>query len=68
LQGPVFEGHPSAFEAGCRHAEMLVVDETTIPHLQKDWESAARSVMRGPEILFCGTNGTLKSIAKQPTP
>jgi len=49
-------------------AEMLFLDETMIPHLQKDWESAARSVMRGSEILVCATNGTLRPIAKQSTP
>ena len=64
----VFEGHPSALKAGSRDAEMLVVDETMIPHLQKDWESVARSVMRGSEILVCGPKGTLRPITKQPTP
>jgi hypothetical protein len=32
----VFEGHSSAFQAGCRDADLLVVDETLIRHLQKD--------------------------------
>lgn len=60
----VFEGHPSAFHAGCRDADLLVVDETMIPHLQKDWESAARSAMRGAEILIVARSGTLTRLAK----
>lgn len=63
----VFEGHPSALNAGCRDAEMLVVDETMIPHLQKGWEHAAWTVMRGPDILICGRNGALKRLIKGST-
>ncbi len=61
----VFEGHPSAFHAGCRDADLLVVDETMIRHLQKDWEPAARSTMRGSEILIVARSGTLTRLAKK---
>lgn len=46
----MFEGHPSALAAGCRDADVLVVDSGMIPHLQKDWVSVATKVMRIPEI------------------
>ena len=32
----VFEGHPSALEAGCREADVLLVDGAMVPHLQGD--------------------------------
>lgn len=63
----VFEGHPSAFNAGCRDADMLIVDESMIPHLQKGWEHAAWTVMRGSDILVCGRNGALKRLVKGST-
>jgi hypothetical protein len=56
----VFEGHPSAFKAGCRDADMLIVDESMIPHMHRARESTAWSVMRGSEILVCGRAGGLK--------
>jgi hypothetical protein len=56
----VFEGHPSAFKAGCRDADMLIVDESMIPHMHKDWGTTAWSVMRGSEILVCGRAGGLR--------
>ena len=46
----VFEGHPSALTAGCRDADVLIVDGGMVPHLQKDWMAIASSVMRTPEI------------------
>ena len=46
----VFEGHPSALAAGCRDADVLIVDGSMVPHLQKDWMAIASSVMRTPEI------------------
>ena len=32
----VFEGHSSALSAGCRDADVLIVDGGMVPHLQKD--------------------------------
>lgn len=46
----VFEGHPSALAAGCRDADVLIVDSGMVPHLQKDWMAIASSVMRTAEI------------------
>jgi hypothetical protein len=46
----VFEGHSSALAAGCRDADVLIVDGAMIPHLQTDWAEVATSVMKRPEI------------------
>ncbi|HEX8890690.1 MAG TPA: hypothetical protein VF779_16185 [Pyrinomonadaceae bacterium] len=46
----VFEGHKSALAAGCRDADVLIVDGAMIPHLQTDWAEVAASVMKRPEI------------------
>src|SRR5438128_6920797 len=42
----VFEGHPSALAAGCREADVLLVDSATLPHLQTDWAAVASRAMR----------------------
>jgi len=47
----VFEGHPSAFEAGSRYADVLIVDSAMLAALQEDWEDCAAVVMRNPNIL-----------------
>ena len=46
----VFEGCPSALAAGCRDADVLIVDGGMVEHLQKDWAVVAARVMRKPEI------------------
>jgi len=46
----VFEGHPSALAAGCRDADVLIVDGAMVPKLQQDWVSVASGVMRHPEV------------------
>jgi len=46
----VFEGHPSAMAAGCRDADVLIVDGAMLPHLAADWKAAALGVMRTKEI------------------
>jgi hypothetical protein len=46
----VFEGHPSALAAGCRDADVLIVDGAMVPYLQNDWIAVASSVMKRPEI------------------
>ena len=50
----VFEGHPSALAAGCRDADVLIVDGGMVPHLQNDWMAIAWSVMRTPETYVHG--------------
>ncbi len=47
----VFEGHPSAFAAGCRDADVLLVDSAMLPFLQADWQDAAAGVMRNANVL-----------------
>lgn len=46
----IFEGHPSALAAGCRDADVLIVDGGMASCLQQDWVSVAAGVMRRPEI------------------
>lgn len=48
----VFEGHPSALAAGCRDADVLLVDGAMTPHLQEDWRTIAGRAMRHPEIYI----------------
>jgi len=61
----VFEGHPSALRAGCHDADMVIVDEAMIPVLQKDWLSVVWSVMRAPQALVFGRDGSLKRLTKK---
>jgi hypothetical protein len=55
----VFEGHPSAFQAGCKNADLLLVDQSMAVHLQNDWVRVASSVMKTPRILVFGSDGSL---------
>jgi hypothetical protein len=48
----VFEGHPSAFEAGCADTDILLIDSGMLPFLQADWMQAARRVMRPGSRVF----------------
>ena len=61
----VFEGHPSALKAGCRGADLLIVDDAMIPVLQPDWLRVAWSVMRDSQVLVFGRAGSLRRIVKQ---
>lgn len=46
----VFEGHPSALQAGCREADLLLVDGGMVPFLTEGWRATAAQVMRRKEI------------------
>jgi len=48
----IFEGHPTALAAGCRDADMLVVDGGMLPFLsiEPDWQATALGAMRGKAI------------------
>ncbi len=48
----IFEGHPSSLSAGCRDADLLLVDSAMLPFLEEDsaWREKALSGMRGKEI------------------
>lgn len=48
----VFEGHPSALAAGCREADVLLVDGGMAPYLQEDWLEVVTGVMRHPEVVI----------------
>lgn len=58
----VFEGHPSALQAGCNNAELLIVDQRMTPLLQNDWVRAVSSVMKTPRILVFGSDGSVAQI------
>ncbi len=47
----VFEGHPSAFTVGCRHADVLIVDSSMLGGLEDGWQDRAAGVMRNANIL-----------------
>jgi hypothetical protein len=47
----VFEGHDSALAAGCRDADLLLVDSAMRPLLAAGWDARAAAVMRSVNIL-----------------
>lgn len=48
----VFEGHSSALAAGCREADVLIVDSGMAPFLTQDWIAIASSGMKTTEIYL----------------
>ena len=48
----VFEGHATALAAGCRDADVLLVDSAMAAHLEKTWQDAVVPVMRNANILL----------------
>jgi hypothetical protein len=47
----VFEGHPSALEAGCREADVLIVDSGVRQLLTAGWVDRVAAVMRNANVL-----------------
>jgi hypothetical protein len=47
----IFEGHASTLSAGCRDADLLIVDSVMRPMLAPRWDDEAALVMRNPNIL-----------------
>jgi hypothetical protein len=47
----IFEGHSSAIAAGCRNADLLIVDSAMLPFLENGWDDKAAKVMRNANIL-----------------
>lgn len=47
-----FERHPSTLSAGCRKADILLIDGGMLPYFDEntDWRATALKVMRGEEI------------------
>ena len=39
----IFEGHATALAAGCKEADVLIVDSGMVPHLAADWRTLAAS-------------------------
>jgi hypothetical protein len=48
----IFEGHSSALAAGCKDADVLIVDSSMVPFLRNDWAPAASGAMRRAEIYL----------------
>lgn len=48
----IFEGHASALAAGCRNADLLLVDGDLLPYLAENdtWQRVALGSMRGTQI------------------
>lgn len=46
----VFEGHRSALAAGCRDADVLIVDGAMVEHLAAGWTHTAAGTMRHREV------------------
>lgn len=65
----VFEGHFSALAAGCRDADLLLVDGGLVPFLQPDWIKVVSPVMRNPEIyVHDRATYALKKVTAADTP
>jgi hypothetical protein len=47
----VFPGTDDSLAAGCKDADLLVVDEAQMPALESDWKATASAAMRSPTIL-----------------
>jgi hypothetical protein len=48
----IFDGGADVLEAGCREADVLIVDSACLRTLSRDWQGTAAKVMRNPEILI----------------
>ncbi len=62
----VFEGHSSALAAGCREADLLIVDEAMIPFLPADWLRTASKVM-ARALIFRHERATFSLKVVKPT-
>ena len=47
----IFEGRRDDICAGCRHADLLLLDSGVLPSLAQGWEQMAADVMRNANIL-----------------
>jgi len=48
----VFHASANLLIAGCRDADVLIVDSASVVELPANWQSAAEKVMRNPQILI----------------
>ena len=60
----VFEGHPSALEAGVADADLVIVDSGMVPFLQADWTKIILKRQPPPRILVFGRDGTIKQMVR----
>ncbi|MBZ5595536.1 MAG: hypothetical protein LAP39_25100 [Acidobacteriia bacterium] len=57
----IFEGHPSALAAGCKEADVLIVDSGMLPHLPSGWQTLASSEAPKLEVyIHDRTNHSLR--------
>jgi hypothetical protein len=47
----IFQAAANLLGAGCREADVLIVDSASVPALPGDWQVEAKKVMRVPQIL-----------------
>jgi hypothetical protein len=64
----VFEGHPSALEAGLRDGDALFVDSAMVPFLQSEWLQVACRVMRDGAKQFICRREQQDMLAVAPSP
>jgi hypothetical protein len=59
----IFEGHATALAAGCKEADVLIVDSGMVPHLAADWQNVAASGAPKLEIyVHDRTNHSLSKV------
>jgi len=58
----IFEGHASALAAGCKGADLLIVDGLMVPHLQADWQATASAA--APHIQIYVHDRASRSLKK----
>ena len=59
----IFEGHATALAAGCKEADVLIVDSGMVPHLPADWRILAASGAPKLEIyVHDRTNHSLRKV------
>jgi hypothetical protein len=62
----VFEGHASALAAGCRDADVLIVDSAMRGFLPPEWDGGAAATMRNPNILVYDRATSQLAILRKP--
>lgn len=59
----IFEGHASALAAGCKDADVLIVDSAMVPYLTSNWQHLALSEAPKLEVyIHDRTNHSLRKV------
>lgn len=58
----VFEGHAAALSAGCRDADLVIVDQKMAEHLPNNWVKVASRAMRIPRMLVLNRDGSIAEV------